>query len=104
MPSAVGTYYWIAPFAGDANNAAAAGECGDPNESSVVSKRASTIATEEVLVPNDKAIIGGGGAFDASGTATFQLFKPDNPTCSAAGTAAVSLTGSTSRRSPVLAP
>ena len=96
-PLAVGTYYWIASFAGDANNSAAAGECGDANESSSVTKRDSTIATEEVLVPNDRAIIGGGGTFDSSGTATFQLFRPDNATCSSAAgaSAPVTLTGTT---------
>jgi hypothetical protein len=97
MPTAVGDYYWTASFAGDANNAPASQGCDTVNEKSTVTKRDSNIATKEVLVPNDSATIGGGGTFDSSGTVTFQLFRPDNATCSsAAGSSSpVSLTGTT---------
>ena len=44
-PTAVGTYYWIASYSGDANNSPAAGACGDAGESSVVSKIQPQIAT-----------------------------------------------------------
>ena len=44
-PTAVGTYYWIASYSGDASNEAASGACGDTGESSVVSKIQPQIAT-----------------------------------------------------------
>ena len=78
---APGTYYWRAFFAGDSENAATSTACGDANETTTISKLDATIATKEVLVPNDSATIGGGGTFDSSGTATFQLFKPGDTTC-----------------------
>jgi uncharacterized repeat protein (TIGR01451 family) len=34
--SQAGTYFWVATYSGDSNNAAAAGACGDPNESVIV--------------------------------------------------------------------
>ena len=73
-PTEPGTYYWIAAYSGDGSNSSAATECGDENESSVISKADSTISTAQVLVPNDSATIGGGGTLD--GSATFSLFKP----------------------------
>ena len=78
---APGTYYWRAFFAGDSENAATSTACGDANETTTISKLDATIATKEVLVPNDSATIGGGGTFDSSGTATFQLFRPGDTTC-----------------------
>src|SRR5207244_2423654 len=44
-PTAVGTYYWIAGYSGDANNSPASGACGDTGESSVVSKAQPQIVT-----------------------------------------------------------
>jgi LPXTG-motif cell wall-anchored protein len=35
-PTVPGTYRWIASYSGDANNAAAAGVCGDPSETTEV--------------------------------------------------------------------
>ncbi len=40
-----GTYRWIASYEGDAKNAAVAGECNDPNESTVVDEASPTIET-----------------------------------------------------------
>src|SRR6266498_1633933 len=42
---AVGTYYWTASYSGDANNAATSTACGDPGESSVVTKAHPALST-----------------------------------------------------------
>jgi hypothetical protein len=80
-PSNPGTYYWIASYSGDDKNEAVSGECGDPNESSVVGKAPSTLNTEQSFYPNDTATL---SASTASGTptgdVTFSLF--DNADCS----------------------
>ncbi len=44
-PTAVGTYYWIASYSGDANNAPSSTACRDANESSVVNKEQPAIVT-----------------------------------------------------------
>jgi hypothetical protein len=84
-PSAVGTYYWIASYGGDTKNEAIAGACGDANESSVVGKAPSTIATTQRLYPNDSATIGGGG----TGSVSFKLYGPNNASCDPAGNSAI---------------
>ena len=48
-PTQPGTYRWIASYAGDANNAAVAGACNDPNEAVVVA--ASPNPDPPVLTP-----------------------------------------------------
>jgi hypothetical protein len=87
-PAAVGTYYWIASYSGDANNEAASGACGDPNESSLVGRITPQIATAQRIFPQDSATISGGS--NPTGTVTFSLYGPSDPTC--AGTAAFSET------------
>jgi hypothetical protein len=84
-PTAVGTYYWVAHYSGDAKNESVSGSCGDANESSVVNKAPSSISTAQRYYPNDAATIGGGGA----GTVTFKLYGPNNATCDPSGNSAV---------------
>ena len=84
-PTAVGTYYWIASYGGDAKNESISGSCGDLNESSVVNKAPSSISTTQRFTPNDSATIGGGGG----GTVTFKLYGPNNATCNPSGNSAV---------------
>ena len=66
-----------------------------PPQQARLSNCPATISTAQKLVPNDSATLGGGGTFDNTGSATFQLFLPDNPDCLASGSAAVALDGST---------
>ena len=103
-PTAVGTYYWIANYSGDAKNKAADGACGDANESSVVGKAPSTIGTAQTITPQDSATIGASAGGAPTGTVTFKLFGPDNATCAAGGapakyTEAVALSGGTASTS-----
>jgi hypothetical protein len=81
-PTAVGTYYWTAVYSGDANNLGASTACGDANESSVVNKAPSTIATAQSVEPNDSATLSAGAGGTPTGTVHFKLFGPGDPTCS----------------------
>ena len=56
-PTAVGTYYWIASYSGDASNEAASGACGDTGESSIVNRASSGIVTSQTITPQDSATI-----------------------------------------------
>ena len=88
-PNAVGTYYWIASYSGDDKNLEVSGECGDANESSIVEKSPANIETAQELFPQDSATLSATGGGTPTGTVTFKLYGPDNPTCSASGAAPV---------------
>ncbi|MEA2138254.1 MAG: hypothetical protein QOG56_1404 [Solirubrobacteraceae bacterium] len=45
-PTAIGTYRWVASYGGDDNNSSAAGECGEADETTVVTKATPAIATQ----------------------------------------------------------
>jgi hypothetical protein len=87
-PTAVGRYQWVASYSGDGSNSPASTACKDANEASVVSKGNSSIATAQVLVPNDSATI---TPSSATGSVDFYLFKPGD-TCSVANEANAVLT------------
>ena len=82
-PTAPGTYYWIATYSGDGvKNDGISGTCGDANEVSVVNLAASTISTSQTVYPQDSATIGAAVGGTPTGSVTFQLFGPDDATCS----------------------
>ncbi|HKY74529.1 MAG TPA: Ig-like domain-containing protein [Acidimicrobiia bacterium] len=89
-PTSIGTYYWIASYSGDADNSPASGACGDPNESSVVTRAASSLTTAQRVLPQDSATVGASAGGTPTGTVTFNLYGPGDPTC--AGTPAYSET------------
>ena len=84
-PASAGTYYWVASYPGDANNAAATSSCGSET---VVITAQPTIST----TPNPKSA-GAGTTLQASatlaktsnltgtGSITFKLFGPGDTTC-----------------------
>jgi hypothetical protein len=79
-PTAVGTYYWIASYTGDLNNAPSATACGDANESSVVNKKqpsiTTTLSASSITVggsAHDSATLTGATA-DAGGTVTYTVY------------------------------
>jgi Domain of unknown function DUF11/PKD domain len=84
-PASVGEYHWIATYVGDANNEGVAGSCGDPNESVAVGKASSGFETKAVGPVTIGAAIADtatlSGAANPSGTITFSLFGPEDPTC-----------------------
>jgi hypothetical protein len=86
-PTAAGTYYWIASYAGDGNNNGFTGKCGDANEQIVISKAppsivtAATNATGASTTVTDKATLSGG--YNPTGSITFKLYGPSaTPVCS----------------------
>ena len=88
-PTAVGTYYWTASYSGDANNQPVSTSCGDANESSMVTKAPSSISTAQELFPQDSGTVSAGAGGTPTGSVTFELFGPNNPTCDAAGVSPV---------------
>jgi hypothetical protein len=81
-PTAPGTYYWIASYSGDAKNLAVSGECGDPNESSVVGKAPANIQTAQKLFPQDSATLSATAGGTPTGTVDFALYGPNDADCS----------------------
>jgi hypothetical protein len=81
-PDAVGTYYWIASYSGDAKNEAISGDCGDPNESSVVGKAPANISTAQELFPQDSATLTATAGGTPTGTVDFALYGPNDANCS----------------------
>ena len=84
VTTAVGTYYWIASYTGDAKNNAVTGSCGDTGESSQVTKQQPAISTTAVTpvvigsAISDTAVLTGATS-DAGGSITFRLYS--NNTC-----------------------
>jgi len=86
---AAGIYHFVATYNGDANNAPSGPTpCLDPNETiaaNILPIDLTTMASPSVTVGGaifDTATIAGGVA--TSGTVTFTVFGPDNPTCTGA--------------------
>ncbi|WP_166388832.1 choice-of-anchor A family protein [Catellatospora methionotrophica] len=87
-PPLLGTYRWIASYSGDAGNAAVAGACNDDNESVTVLRGSitptlTTDASDDVTLGgqvSDTATLAGGNA--PTGTITFNLYGPNDATCS----------------------
>ena len=113
-PAARGIYRWVARYAGDADNEAAATSCGDLGEETVVTRGplADTRLDSTVASPasagrpvRDTAMLSGGE--DPTGTITFDVHGPRDPSCSqppvATSTVAVSGNGSY-RSSPSFRP
>ncbi|MEA2369700.1 MAG: hypothetical protein QOH12_94, partial [Solirubrobacteraceae bacterium] len=94
-----GTYNFVAVYSGDANNASVTSACGAAGESVTVGKAPPTIVTTASApvtaggTISDSAVLAGG--FSPTGTITFTVFGPNNPTCTGAplGTSTVTVTG-----------
>ncbi len=93
-PRQTGEYLWTATYSGDANNYEAATRCDDIGERTMVLPRRSLLATSASppaylrkaaraqpagLTIYDSAALGLG--FAPTGEITFQLFGPNNPSC-----------------------
>jgi len=80
-----GTYQWVASYSGDADNAPVRTACDDPDESVTVLPIGPVVLTTAATGPGpggamfDTATVSGGAL--PSGTVTFHLFGPDDPTC-----------------------
>jgi hypothetical protein len=83
---AAGAYQWVARYSGDANNTADLTACNDPGGRVLVGKRVPTLSNSASSSVSgtiiDAATLGNGaGASGPTGTITFNLYGPDNPTC-----------------------
>ncbi|HSC04380.1 MAG TPA: hypothetical protein VLC49_13705 [Solirubrobacteraceae bacterium] len=104
-PTEAGIYRWVAFYTGDALNRRAETGCGDPTETITVTRARpsiSTSATASVTLPGfvrDAATLHG---VNPSGTIEFELFGPNDPTCSGtpAFRAVLNVVGNSVYRSP----
>jgi hypothetical protein len=85
--NSAGDFYWQAVYSGDANNQGATSTCTE--EHLVVNKNQPSNSTAQNLLPNDSFTLSGATA-NASGTVTFNLYNPNDATCS--GTPALTQT------------
>jgi len=107
-PLAIGTYYWIASYAGDVDNTGFTTSCGDAHEQIVVSPVDPTLPTTPNpagasaigSVLNDTATVTGG--YHPTGWITFSLYGPNNMTCTGTPiyTQTVGMTGISAATSP----
>jgi hypothetical protein len=95
-PAQAGTYLWIAAYSGDANNTPATPACGDSGELVVVPPIQPALITSAgppAFLRNGRRRVRAAGqsiydsaelaGFAPTGSITFDLFGPDDPTCSA---------------------
>jgi hypothetical protein len=89
FPVAPGTYRWVASYSGDAINGPAIGLCGDPSETVFVAPPPVATLTTQASgnVPaggtlTDSATLSVPGTGGVTGIITFDLFGPDDATCS----------------------
>jgi hypothetical protein len=96
--SAPGTYRWVVTYTGDLKNNPASSPCNAPGETSLITQGWSALIT----LATATAPVGGtiqdsaSTAFEngtATGTITFTVYGPEDPTCSGAGTAAGTVNG-----------
>jgi uncharacterized repeat protein (TIGR01451 family) len=98
-PALAGTYRWTATYSGDANNAAVASPCNAPNENVVVTQATPTLTTQASAPVSlggsvsDAGTLAGGAS--PTGLITFNLYGPNDATCSAstAFTASIPVAG-----------
>ena len=110
-PTKAGTYRWIVRYSGDDRNFGAGPTLCDESAEHVVINRSrpavTTVASPGLAVGqpiSDSALLSGGS--DPSGTITFRLFGPNNPTCStpAVFNARLTVTGNGLYQSPKFVP
>jgi hypothetical protein len=89
-PTALGVYRWTANYSGDVNNQATSSGCNARDESSTVTKHATSLTTHASGPASGPVAIGGSITDTATlargasptGTITFKVYGPDDGTCS----------------------
>jgi hypothetical protein len=109
-PPTVGSYYWVAFYAGDVNNRSASAICGASGETSAI-----TVATPTLSQASSPDVALGGSVVDTAtlagganptGQLEFALYGPDDPTCtgSPAFTSMTPVSGAGDYESPAFSP
>lgn len=84
VPTAAGTYHWVAEYSGSSPNTNATSHnttCTDANEDVVVNTVASSMTTAQTWVPNDSATISApAGSGNLAGTVSFTLYSTSDCT------------------------
>ena len=102
-PSAIGTYYWRASYAGDSNNNGFTTGCGDANEQLTVGKASPSATTQASpsshLVAGTAASVGDTAtihnAYQPTGSVTFTLYSDSSCTAGTGVTGGGVISGST---------
>ena len=103
MPTAAGTYHWVAVYSGSSPNTNGVthnADCADGNEDVVVTTVPASMSTAQAWVPSDAATISApAGTGNLAGTVSFALFASSD--CAVGGDPAIySTTASVSGASP----
>ena len=86
-PKAAGTYYWIASYGGDANNAAVASTCGEPvviTAQPTISTTANPKSAGIGTTLQDSATLASTSNLLGTGSITFKLYAPGDGSCASA--------------------
>jgi hypothetical protein len=91
VPTTAGPYRWVATYSGDPRNHPARTACSDPAEAVIVRPPAITPVVPTFTTTASQLPVGGAtvydtaflsGGIDPTGAITFELFGPDDTTCS----------------------
>lgn len=77
VPSAAGTYYWVAEYSGNLPNTNATNHktaCTDANEDVVANAVAPSLTSAQTWVPNDSVTVSAPAAGGLAGTVSFALY------------------------------
>jgi hypothetical protein len=99
VPTATGTYHWVAVYSGSLPNTTTAthnSACADPNENVTVTDVPSSMTTGQTWVPNDSATVSATAGGSMKGTVSFGLY----PSSDCTGTAIYSTSADVSGASP----
>jgi hypothetical protein len=100
VPTAPGTYHWVAAYSGNLPNTNATSHntaCDDTDEDVVVNTVPSSLTSAQTWVPNDSVTVSApAGTGNLAGTVSFTLHEGDNCT----GTVVYSTTAAVSGTSP----
>ena len=96
VPTAPGTYHWVAVYSGSSPNTNGVShntDCKDGNEDVTVNTVPSSMTTAQTWVPNDSATVSAPAGGNVKGTVTFTLFATSDCTGAVVYTTTASLDG-----------
>jgi len=90
VPTAAGTYHWVAEYSGSSPNTLASthnADCTDVNEDVVVSTVPSSLTSAQTWVPNDSVTVSAPGGGALAGSVSFALYASSD--CAVGGDSAI---------------